>query len=305
MAKASIIIPVWNLREHVELCLRSVRENTRYPHKIICVDDSSDDGTREWLETQEDITLIKNDANYGWFKSLNIGIKHEKADYYVFLDRDCIVTPNWLTKLIECFEKIPNAGIVSPTSGAGNAEQSLPQGIYDGIVHQFFKDHNPHTPCYVYWLLPWEKIMEFGRLVEEHYRGQWIFHSPLQFFCVVLPHRTIETVGLLDERFKAQQGDFYYSAMCEKAGLRCIVRMDVYVHHFKWPPLTPIERAKLLEMGYTYYDKAISPIELYGPNRGAWNLRGHDGQLWEDMISGKVEENPYKYLKGTTGGGRL
>ena len=41
MAKLSIIIPVYNMREHLERCLFSVRNTVRIPYEVIVVDDGS------------------------------------------------------------------------------------------------------------------------------------------------------------------------------------------------------------------------------------------------------------------------
>ena len=41
MAKLSIILPVYNMREHLERCLFSVRNTVRIPYEVIVVDDGS------------------------------------------------------------------------------------------------------------------------------------------------------------------------------------------------------------------------------------------------------------------------
>lgn len=41
MAKLSIIVPVYNMREHLERCLFSVRNTVRIPYEVIVVDDGS------------------------------------------------------------------------------------------------------------------------------------------------------------------------------------------------------------------------------------------------------------------------
>ena len=48
--KCDIVIPVWNMRSLTEQCVESIVRHTRFPYRIVAVDNASDDETRLYLE---------------------------------------------------------------------------------------------------------------------------------------------------------------------------------------------------------------------------------------------------------------
>lgn len=240
----NIIIPCYNLVEHTRKCIQSIKKYTQFPYRIIAIDDASSDDTYKYLK-KEGIETIRHKENKGWWRSLNEGLKYSKADYYAILDRDCIVTSNWLTKLIECF-KLPKIGIISPTSNAGpEAYGTQCLHNYGGeLIYKYFRKRNPYNPRRIYWLLSDKEIQEFASMVEKEYSRQYSYQSPFFFFSVVLSQKTIDKVGYLNERYKTWHGDLEYGIKARDLGLEGLVRKDTYVHHYKFPPLTQREIRK-------------------------------------------------------------
>jgi len=64
------------------------------------------------------LTLIKNDRNYGFAAGNNIAIKYtwkaHNPDYILLLNNDTVVNPEFLTKLIQAAQKEPYIGILAP-----------------------------------------------------------------------------------------------------------------------------------------------------------------------------------------------
>ena len=48
----SIIIPTWNNLALLQLCVRSIRENSAYPHQIIVHVNDGSDGSLDWVRAQ-------------------------------------------------------------------------------------------------------------------------------------------------------------------------------------------------------------------------------------------------------------
>ena len=48
----SILIPTWNNLALLQLCVRSIRENSAYDHQIIVHVNDGSDGTLEWVRAQ-------------------------------------------------------------------------------------------------------------------------------------------------------------------------------------------------------------------------------------------------------------
>lgn len=107
----SVIIRTYNRRLYLVEALESVRHQTCKDYEIIVVDDGSTDGTRELLESMDDISLIKKNRS-GIVKTLNQGVMSAKGDYIAILDDDDLWESDFLEKCLDIFDKHPDAAIV-------------------------------------------------------------------------------------------------------------------------------------------------------------------------------------------------
>lgn len=91
MADITVIIParnrLWSLPKAVSSC-----RSSRLDIQIIVIDDSSTDGTGEWLRQQADITVVKGE---GWGKpwGINRALTMATGSYIRFLDADDWLSP--------------------------------------------------------------------------------------------------------------------------------------------------------------------------------------------------------------------
>ena len=118
--KVSIIILNWNgLKDTIE-CLESLKKVTYPNYEVTVVDNASarDDVKilRERFEGY--IHIIQNDKNYGYTGGNNIGIRHSLAssqpDYFLILNPDTVVNPDFLSRMTEVAQKDALIGIVGP-----------------------------------------------------------------------------------------------------------------------------------------------------------------------------------------------
>ena len=88
----TISVIILNHNNYIEIqdCLNHLRTHKDLLKEIIVVDNNSVDGSREWLEKQEDIIFIKNPIN-GCSSGRNLGVSASTGDYLVFLDSDQFV----------------------------------------------------------------------------------------------------------------------------------------------------------------------------------------------------------------------
>ncbi len=97
---ASIIIVTYNHRAYLDACLQSVMKQ-EYPHEIIIVDNCSQDDTVKLVKAgYPEVTLIQSPDNRGFGAGNNLGIRHAKGEYLVFLNPDTIVQSDWLSSLL-------------------------------------------------------------------------------------------------------------------------------------------------------------------------------------------------------------
>ena len=98
----SIIIVNWNAKKYLEKCITSIQNQTYQNFEIILVDNSSTDGSVEFVENKfPNITIIKNEKNLGFAEGNNIGIKKARGEIIGLFNPDAIADENWLSNLVE------------------------------------------------------------------------------------------------------------------------------------------------------------------------------------------------------------
>ena len=101
----AIVILNWNGRNFLEKFLPSVSASVYANKKIIVADNASTDDSIFFLqENYPQITIIQNSSNEGFAKGYNTALKQVEADYYVLLNSDVEVMPNWMEPVIELME---------------------------------------------------------------------------------------------------------------------------------------------------------------------------------------------------------
>ncbi|MEP6465921.1 MAG: glycosyltransferase, partial [Parafilimonas sp.] len=93
--KFSILIPTWNNLSYLKLCVQSIRQNSMYNHQIIIHVNDGKDGTREWIEQQQDIDYSASDENVGVCYALNYCSTLAHTDYILYINDDMYVCKDW------------------------------------------------------------------------------------------------------------------------------------------------------------------------------------------------------------------
>ena len=210
----SIIILTFNQWVCTEQCLASIRQHTPEPYELIFVDNGSSDGTRARLQELSAVDtgchLILNDRNRGYAAGCNQGLLQARGEYLVLLNNDVVVTPEWLSGLLECHMSHPRTGIVGPLTNSASGIQVVPQPDYtvtgglDGFAVEF-RIRN-----------------RFRRVRSRRIVG----------FCMLFHRTLMEEIGLLDEQFGS--GNYEDDDFCVRAavaGHQNLVAADVYIHH--------------------------------------------------------------------------
>lgn len=119
MAELSVVIVTWNGRHHLEHCLPALFAQTYKDFRLILVDNGSQDGTVAFIrEHYPEAETIALDRNYGFAFPNNLGIRKALEDsrvrYVVTLNNDTAPEPGYLTELVACALRHPEAGSVQP-----------------------------------------------------------------------------------------------------------------------------------------------------------------------------------------------
>ena len=116
----SVIIPVWNLWDMTEACLRSLAAHSAGENmQVVVVDNHSTDATAtELVPLGESLfgasfKAVRMSENVGFARGCNAGARAADGDLLFFLNNDTTLTPRWLPPLREAMAD-PKVGAVGP-----------------------------------------------------------------------------------------------------------------------------------------------------------------------------------------------
>ena len=90
----SIIIPTFNNLDYLKLCIKSIRQNSKYTHQIIPHVNIGEDGTCDFLRDENiDFTFTK--YNSGICEGMNTASKKSKFKYVLYSHDDFYFCPGW------------------------------------------------------------------------------------------------------------------------------------------------------------------------------------------------------------------
>lgn len=211
----SIIVLTWNQLPCTQECLASISAHTSEPYELIIVDNGSTDGTVAWLHQQAHqdsrIRVIANDANLGFAKGCNQGIEAAQGEYILLLNNDVVVTAEWLSGLLESYQRKSQVGIVGPMTNNISGIQRVADVGYDTVAG----------------------LDAFAASFRQRNRYRMLESRRIVGFCMLFSKQLADEVGLLDETFGS--GNFEdddYCLRAELAGYRNYIVGDVFIHHY-------------------------------------------------------------------------
>jgi GT2 family glycosyltransferase len=156
--------------------------------------------------------VIRNAANAGYSVAANQGIRAARGEYVLLLNPDTRVTAGFDERLLAHFSS-PDVGAVGPVSNYVSAAQRVER-------------HLGGDP-----LPPRIDLAELGELVSRRNAGRAVPADLLIGFCLMVPRRVFDEVGLFDEALVLGNDDLDFSWRLKLAGKRLLVATDVFVYH--------------------------------------------------------------------------
>jgi GT2 family glycosyltransferase len=186
-------------------CLDSIEKNTKYPYKVLVIDNGSKQETLSYLnkiKKSEKIDIIFNKSNLGWVKAVNQGLFYSGSSYVCVMNNDTIVYPGWLQQMVKGFEADKTVGIVNPL-------WEVPKK-FRGSRDQYFKQ-------------------VITKQKDEYIDTDWA-----RGFCYLVKREVIDAAGGLDYDFSpAYYDDWDFSLRVIKKGYKCIRAKGAFVYHYK------------------------------------------------------------------------
>jgi GT2 family glycosyltransferase len=158
--------------------------------------------------TQAEYNLIvvdNNERNRGFAKACNEGICSGTGDYVMLLNNDTVVPHGWLSRLQAVLECDPQIAAVGPLSTA---------------------------PTQWQWVHNVASLLSVNLPANDFITSDVVkFPSQLAFWCVLIPRRVLNDVGLLDERFFMYCEDDDWCLCAHKAGYKLALDLATVVKH--------------------------------------------------------------------------
>ena len=150
----SVIVPVYNVEEYLEECLKSIQKQTYSDIEVILVNDGSTDRSKEicerYCEKDSRFKLV-NQENKGLSGARNRGMLESKGEFISFVDSDDVLKEDMLEQLmkqmtsedidiVECWytNEKQELGLTTPKNVKiifqGNSKEALVSLCRDNIV---------------------------------------------------------------------------------------------------------------------------------------------------------------------------
>ena len=115
--KVDILLVTYERLHLLKITIKAIKLRTKYPHRIIVVDNNSKDGTKEWLRKQHMNGIIEevilSDRNLGLGKAFQEGLRLVKSEYFICTVDDVIpplMDPCWLEQELKIAKENPEYG---------------------------------------------------------------------------------------------------------------------------------------------------------------------------------------------------
>lgn len=101
----SVIILNYNGKEDTQESADSILRSTYRPFEVVIVENGSTDSSYEYLQARYNrktsVRIVRSAINLSFTGGCNLGVKHSKGSFVVFLNNDCTVDKDWLGPLVE------------------------------------------------------------------------------------------------------------------------------------------------------------------------------------------------------------
>lgn len=210
MAKLSIIIPVYNMREHLERCLFSVRNTVRIPYEVIIVDDGSSAGEQIFTsDAMDHVRILRSEEHHGYAHAVNEGIRASEGEVLLFLHADVMLAPHTVEDMLDVLIADPNVGAVTAVAPvAYRRAQLIPPNDY----------------------LSWDDYVH----VAEEIRAQAALPCPeilAEMFALMARRDAVSAAGNFDERYSFPAlASYDFTVRMTRAGYGLASLPSTYVH---------------------------------------------------------------------------
>ena len=135
-----VLVVTWRGRAFIDECLSSLEAQT-HPHRVLVLDNDSDDGTAAHLADRwPEVPVVRTETNLGFAGGVAAGTRIVEARYpgiglLALLNDDAAADPDWLAELVRALDEQPLAAaatslVLLRDGRVNNAGNVLVDGLY-------------------------------------------------------------------------------------------------------------------------------------------------------------------------------
>ncbi len=134
----SIVIPTVNRLTRLRRCVDTIRRHVSHPYTIIVVDGGSEDGTRQWLASQEDLQVVLEERREGAVRAFNKGFRAAAGHYVMWLNDDAWLVPGSVEAAVAMIERpdLSDVGMVAFYHNWHHERNVLDRVEHEGITYE-------------------------------------------------------------------------------------------------------------------------------------------------------------------------
>jgi len=221
MKKVAVVILNYNGERFLEQFLPTVMANCNPEEvEIVVADNASTDNSLDLMQDCfPEIRVIENKSNDGFSTGYNLALQQIEAQYYVLLNSDIEVTPNWIEPIINLMDSDPQIAACQPKiMSYYHREEFEYAGACGGFIDKYG--------------YPFCRGRVFQHLEED--KGQ--YDKPMEVFwatgaCMFVRADLYHQIGCLDDSFFAHMEEIDLCWRLKNAGYKVYCCPQSVVYH--------------------------------------------------------------------------
>lgn len=212
MQIATIVIPNLNGMNYLKDCLDSLMNQSRQDFSIILIDNGSQDGSADYVESHyPDVEVVRFETNQGFCRAVNEGIILTKTPYVILLNNDIVCEERFVEKLVEAME----------------AESSC-FSCASKMLQMYHPELMDNAGDY-YSALGWAFALGKGKRADRYNKKREIFSACAG--AAIYRRAVFDEIGLFDETHFAYLEDIDVAYRARIAGYRNLYIPEAVVRH--------------------------------------------------------------------------
>ena len=212
--KVSVVTPNYNGMKFLKNYFNSLNENGDFIGEVIIVDNASDDGSVEYIKSNDfnfPVKIIENTKNLGFAPAVNQGILKAQYEYIFSLNNDTQIEKN-------CIEELVN--LISRDDEIFSVQAKMLQFKNKDIIDDAGDEYN---------LLGWTKKIGEGHKSDEFSEVCEIYSSCAG--AALYRKSLLSELGMFDDKFFAYMEDVDLATRAKIHGYKNLLCPNAKVYH--------------------------------------------------------------------------